>query len=283
MPLGKGLGALIAPTGRKTIVRETTGSGSSSERLWLVPTSAITPGKSQPRQTFSQPEIEELAASIKEHGILQPLLVAEKADGGYELIAGERRLRAAARLGLSSVPVLVKKFSDEAKLTVSLIENIQRQNLNPIEEAFAYKRLSEEFGFTQEQIAAKVGKSRPAVANTVRLLELPNQAQEALMNNKISPGQARALLGVADVKIQLELLVSMLGQKITVRELERTASQVNPGRPTRRDPNLTFLEEKIRTALGTKARITKKGERGTVVIDFYSSADLNRLIQKIAP
>lgn len=283
MALGKGLGALIAPSGRKTTILQTGANPDRTDRLWLVPASEIVANPKQPRQNFSTAELQELAASIKEYGILQPLLVAEKPDGGYELIAGERRLRAAVAAGLASVPVLVKKFEGIAKLSVSLIENIQRANLNPIEEAFAYKRLAEEFGLTQEAIAARVGKSRPAVANMVRLLELPNIIQQALIDSKISTGQARALLGVADTKSQLELLQSMLGAKITVRELEREVSKKNSARPARRDPNLAYLEEKLRAALGTKVNITKKGARGAIHIDFYSDEELGRLIKKISP
>lgn len=283
MPLGKGLGALIGPS-RHTIVRQTGDSkNTSTDKLWLVPVTEITPDPQQPRRNFPAAEITELAESIKEHGVLQPLLVAERADGGYMLIAGERRLRASKQAGLASVPVLVKQFNDEAKLTVSLIENIQRQNLNPVEEAFAYKRLSEEFGLTQERIAARVGKSRSAIANMVRLLELPVAAQTALIEGKISAGQGRALLSVADPKAQLELLDSMLGTKISVRELERTAAKLNPERGVRRDPNLLYLEETVRQALGTKARITKKGGRGTILIDFYSDEELKNIIKKIAP
>lgn len=282
MPLGKGLGALIGPNARKTTIRETSSAG-APDKLWVVPLSEVTANPSQPRKNFSAPELEELAASIKEHGILQPLLVAEKTDGGYELIAGERRLRAAKRAGLTSVPVIVKKYGSEAKLSVSLIENIQRANLNPIEEAFAYKRLIEEFGLTQEAVAERIGKSRPAIANMVRLLELPNEVQQALIDGKISTGQARAVLSVGDKTAQLEILASMLGNKITVRELERTASAKNTNRPTRRDPNLNYLEEKLRAALGTKVSISQKGERGTVLIDYYSKEELGRIIKKIAP
>ncbi|MDO8626252.1 MAG: ParB/RepB/Spo0J family partition protein [Candidatus Magasanikbacteria bacterium] len=283
MPLGKGLGALIGPSSRKTTVLQTGSGAAGLDKLWLVPLSEITANPNQPRKNFAPAELEELAASIKEHGILQPLLVSEKSDGGYELIAGERRLRAARRAGLTSVPVIVKKYSDETKLSISLIENIQRADLNPIEEAFAYKRLIEEFGLTQEAVASKVGKSRPSVANMIRLLELPNEVQQALIDGKISTGQARAVLSIGDKKAQLDILASMLGSKITVRELERTATAQNPSRARGRDPNLNYLEEKLRAALGTKVTISQKGERGAVVIDYFSKEELARIIKKIAP
>jgi ParB family chromosome partitioning protein len=283
MPLGKGLGALIGNSGRQSFVRQTGDGKDKQDKLWLVPVTEITPDPQQPRKNFTEAEIKELSDSIKEHGVLQPLLVVEKPDGGYMLVAGERRLRASKLAGLASVPVVVKQFSDEAKLTVSLIENIQREDLNPIEEAFAYKRLSEEFGLTQEKISQRVGKSRSAVANMTRLLELPMPAQQALIDGKISAGQGRALLSVGNEKTQLELLDSMLGTKISVRELERTATKLNPNRQTHRDPNLLYLEESLRQALGTKARITKKGGRGTILIDFFSDEELHQLIKKIAP
>ena len=221
-----------------------------------------------------------MAASIKEHGILQPLLVTERLDGGYELVAGERRWRAAQMVGLATVPALIKKFADQQKLEVALIENIQRENLNPLEEAFAYQRLMEEFSLTQQDVAEKVGKSRPAIANAIRLLGLPEEVKTALVDKRINTGQARALLSLEDPAKQLDMLSSMLGQRITVRELERAVGKQNP-KKGHRDPNLNYLEDQLRTALGTKVTLTKKGERGTIVIDYYSQEELSNLIKKI--
>jgi ParB family chromosome partitioning protein len=280
MALGKGLGALIAGA-PKQYRTETPGSTDGQERIWHIPVNAISPGANQPRKNFTTPELEDLANSIKEHGILQPLLVTERTDGGYELIAGERRWRASQMVGLATVPAVIKKLADRQKLEVALIENIQRENLTPIEEAFAYQRLMEEFSLTQEQVAAKVGKSRPAVANTIRLLSLPAEVQAALTDKRINMSQARALLSLPDQKQQLDMLSSMLGQRITVRELERTVSKQNPHK-SHRDPNLSYLEDQLRTSLGTKVAITKKGERGTIVIDFYSEEELKRLIKSIS-
>ncbi len=280
MSLGKGLGALIAATGPRKKITFNTGDVSAPQKVWVVPLSEITPSPHQPRRVFNDAEISELASSIKEHGILQPLLVAEKPDGGYELIAGERRLRAAKAAGLSTVPVLVKELPEQQKLEVALIENIQRSDLNPIEEAFAYKRLIEEFGLTQQNVSEKVGKSRPAVANTIRLLELPPEIKSALIEGKINTGQARALLGITGAKQQLDLLASMLGKKITVRELERAGSQLNTHH-ARRDPNLVYLEDKLRTALGARATVRQRGERGTITIDYYSKEELKDVIKKI--
>ena len=277
MALGRGLNALISSSSKQ---KNTADDQAGQDRIWYIPVSSIAPNTHQPRQNFSTPELEDLAASIKEHGILQPLLVTERPDGGYELVAGERRWRAAQMVGLATVPALIKKFADQQKLEVALIENIQRENLNPIEEAFAYQRLMEEFSLTQQDVADKVGKSRPAIANIVRLLSLPEEIKTALVDKRINMGQARALLGLEDSAKQLDMLSSMLGQRITVRELERTVGKQNL-KKGHRDPNLNYLEDQLRTALGTKVTLTKKGERGTIVIDYYSQEELANIIKKI--
>jgi ParB family chromosome partitioning protein len=277
MALGRGLSALISGGSKQ---KNTADEQSGKDRVWHIPVSSISPNTHQPRKNFSAPELEDLAASIKEHGILQPLLVTERADGGYELVAGERRWRAAQMAGLAMVPALIKKFADQQKLEVALIENIQRENLNPLEEAFAYQRLMEEFSLTQQDVAEKVGKSRPAVANTIRLLSLPEEVKAALVDKRINMGQARALLSLEDSAKQLDMLSSMLGQRITVRELERAVGKQNPHK-SHRDPNLNYLEDQLRTALGTKVTITQKGKRGTIVIDYYSQEELANIIKKI--
>lgn len=273
------MGALIASTSRRKQTFNT-GDGVAAERIWQVPVSEISSNPAQPRRYFSEPELQELAQSIKEHGIIQPPLVREKTDGGYELIAGERRWRAAQLAGLAVIPVIVKQLADAERLEVALIENIQREDLNAIEEAFAYKRLIEEFGLTQQQVGDKVGKSRPAVANTIRLLELPEEIKEALVKRVVTPSQARALLSIGGKKQQLEMLASMRGERITSRELERVVR--NKGKNNgRRDPNLSYLEDELRQALGTKAYITARGENGTIVIEYYSRQELSGIIKKI--
>lgn len=279
MSLGRGLGALITPTTKNNSSSQAENEG----KVWFIPVSKITPDPKQPRKQFKPEELDHLAASIKEHGVLQPLLVVEKTDGGYELVAGERRWRASQLAGLTTVPALIKKLADQQKLEVSLIENIQRQDLNALEEAFAYKRLMEEFSLTQQQVAERVGKSRPAVANAVRLLELPSQVQNALIEGKINSGQARALLALQSDIERLNMLSSMLGEKITVRDLEREANKqkVLNNRPIRKDPNLLYLEDKLRAEFGTKVNITQKGLRGTIVIDYYSDEEMKRLVKKL--
>ncbi len=280
--MGRGLGAILSPTTGRKKQTFNTGDGTSAgaERIWLIPLSEITPNPDQPRRHFKEEDLQELADSIREHGVLQPILVSEKSDGGYELIAGERRFRASKLLNLPTIPALVKEFKDEQKLEVALIENIQRSELNPLEEAFAYQRLMEEFGLTQEDVALKVGKSRPAIANAVRLLTLPQEMQNALVDGKISTSQARALLGIADPKTQAEVLQSMLGNKITVRDLEQKVRE-NKGAVSRRDPNVVYIEEELRGKLGTKVSVTKKGEAGTITIHFFSKEELEEIVRKI--
>lgn len=286
MSLGRGLGALISPSApvrqKKSYATGSDTGSTAQSKIWTVPVSEISPNAKQPRRHFDAEALAELSQSIKEHGILQPVLLAEKRDGGYELIAGERRWRAAKLAGLAAVPAIVKQLPEQAKLELSLVENIQRADLNPIEEAFAYKRLVDEFGLTQQAVADKVSKSRPAVANAMRLLELPDQAQKALIEKKINTGQARAMLSLRNEKEQLAALSSMLGQKITVRDLEQKARQMKPAMSSRRDPNLSYIEEKLRAALGTKVGITQKGEQGTISISYYSKEEMMRVVKKIA-
>jgi ParB family chromosome partitioning protein len=212
MSLGRGLGALITPTKNQSSSQEL--RAQPEAKIWDIPLTEIRPMVNQPRKQFTVDELQELADSIKEHGILQPLLVNEQTDGKYEIIAGERRYRAAKLAGLSTVPVIVKPLpSQQLKLEIALIENIQRADLNPLEEAFAYKRLMEEFGLTQEEVAHKVGKARPTVANAVRLLDLPNAVQTALIEGKIKMSQARTLLALENETQQVEMLQYILIQR----------------------------------------------------------------------
>jgi ParB family chromosome partitioning protein len=281
MSLGRGLGALISPSTsfRKTPIVSDKFDG---QRIWNIPVSEVHPNPDQPRRHFDQEALDELSDSIKKHGVLQPLIVSEKTDGGYELIAGERRWRASKQAGLATVPVVVKELADQEKVEIALIENIQREDLNPIEEAFAYKRLMEEFDLTQQEVSEKVGKSRPAVANMVRLLDLPEEAKSALVDGKINTGQARALLSLETTEKQLAMLSSMMGQKITVRELEREVNKQRIDKSSlRRDPNLTYLEDKLRSALGTKVGISQKGDKGIVTISYFSKEELAKIIKKI--
>ncbi|PIT88435.1 MAG: chromosome partitioning protein ParB [Candidatus Magasanikbacteria bacterium CG10_big_fil_rev_8_21_14_0_10_36_32] len=286
MSLGRGLGALISSTGKKEEIKKSEIINqepvvSGQQKIWLIPITQITPNTKQPRRHFDPLELEKLSDSVKKYGILQPIILIEKPNGDYEVVAGERRWRAAKLAGLTNVPAIVKVLPDEEKLEIALIENIQREDLNPIEEAFAYRRLIDEFHLTQEQVSDKVGKSRPAVANIVRLLELPDEIQKALIEKQISMGQSRALLGLKNKSEQLDMLASMLGEKISVRELEHQIRKKVPSGSQRRDPNLMYLEEKLRQALGTKVSITQKGEKGVITINYFSKEELSRIIKKI--
>lgn len=283
MPLGKGLSSLIPQSKQRVRVHNET-SHSDADRVWRIPLSDIVPNREQPRKNFSHQELEDLVASIKLHGILQPLTVTELEDGGYELIAGERRLRAAELAGLPTVPALVRSATRQEKLELALIENIQRQDLNPIEEAFAFQRLIDEFGLSHDDVADRVGKSRPAVSNTIRLLGLPEQIQKALIDGKLSTGKARALLSLRNESDQVKMFTSMIGEGITVREVEReVASKGASARKgsVRRDLNLLSLEKTLEEKLGTKVRITQKGERGTIAIEYYSREELKRFVERV--
>ncbi|PLX26528.1 hypothetical protein C0581_04320 [Candidatus Parcubacteria bacterium] len=287
MALGKGLNSLIPQQkkARKVIRRETGIVDNSDDKVWQIPLSEIVPNAHQPRKEFDHGKLEDLVSSIKKHGILQPLVVTEREDGGYELIAGERRLRASEVAGLVSVPALVRSATEQEKLELALIENIQRQDLNPIEEAFAYARLMEEFNLTQEEVSSQVGKNRSTVANTVRLLNLPDEIQKALVDGTLSAGKARALLSLKNEKEQLDVFKSMAGQGMSVRDVERAVEEKGPASrkgSVRRDPNIRAQEELLEDRLGTKVRITGRGERGIISMEYNSKSELRRLIQELS-
>ncbi len=278
MALGKGLQSLIPHSKKQS------DAPLSGDRLYHIPIADITPNSEQPRKTFSHKELEDLVASIKKHGILQPLTVIDKDDGTYELIAGERRLRASQIAGLSTVPALVRTATEQEKLELALIENIQRQDLNAIEEAYAYDRLTNEFGLKQQEVADQVGKSRPYVANMIRLLELPDEIQKALMDGTISVGKARALLSLKSTDEQLKIFASMLGESTNVRDVERAVEQHGPASrkgSIRRDANLLSQEKLLEERLGARVRISQKGERGTITIEYFSREELKRLLEEL--
>ncbi|MBD3311641.1 MAG: ParB/RepB/Spo0J family partition protein [Candidatus Magasanikbacteria bacterium] len=286
MPLGKGLNSLI-PQQKKS--RKSSGKQTSVEelknRIWHIPISEIVPNPEQPRKDFSHKDLEDLVVSIKEHGVLQPITVSEKTDGGYELIAGERRLRASEIAGLTKIPAIVRGATKQEKLELALIENIQRQNLNPIEEAFAFQRLMDEFNLKQKEVAERVGKNRSTIANIIRLLDLPDVIQKALIDGKISTGKAKALLSLKDEKEQISVFSSMMGDKVTVRDLEKTVAKKGAKSrkgSVRRDPNLLAQEEMIEDRLGTKVIIKKKGEKGSITISFYSNEEFKRLVDELS-
>jgi len=270
--LGKGLGALIPEKG--------TPEGEGRKPLQQCGIEEVQPNPFQPRKTFSDEQLQELVDSIREKGILQPLLVRRKSDG-YELIAGERRWRAAQRAGLREIPILVREVSDSEMLELSLIENIQRESLNPIEEAEAYKRLMEQFHLTQEEISRKVGKDRTTIANTVRLLRLPPEIKLSLAEGKITMGHARAFLSLDGADKQKLLWKRLLAGGLSVRQTEslvkRLRTRSSPA-PRRSHPEWSELIDELQRALGTKVRIVGKRKGGKIEIDFFSPDELDRII-----
>ncbi len=283
--LGRGLSALIpkkptsAPAPSVPVSRPTGG-----ELIEAIPVLQIDPNPHQPRQTFDYQALEELIASIKIHGILQPLIVTKAASGRFELVAGERRFRAAKTLGLKTVPAVVRSVSRQSKLELALIENIQRKDLNPIEEAEAFRVLVDEFGLTQEEVAKRVGKNRATVANTLRLLNLPLEIQKSLRDGRITMGHAKVILSAVEPSQQLALWRTIVKENLTVRKSEDSSRSIpgkRPARPTG-DPEIRALEDELRDALKTRVKITRNGDRGTITIDFYSDDELHSLIRTIS-
>jgi len=253
-----------------------------------VPIVSITPNPHQPRAPIHDQDLVELAASIEEHGIIQPLIVTRAPDG-YQLIAGERRWRAARLARYSTVPVIVKDVAPSEMLELALVENLQRSDLNPLEEATAYRQLTEVFGLTQEQVARRVGKSRVAVSNTLRLLKAARPVQEALLEGKLSEGHARALLGLEQVEAQEAALKTVLRRELNVRQTEELVRRLlglrrenGEQRPVPEiSPETRALESRFREALGTKVGLRRSGEGGRIVIYFYSEEELDALYERI--
>lgn len=281
--LGKGLGALIPQLEEEDL-----------QNTQEIPVESIEANPYQPRRHFDSESLQELAASIKEHGVLQPLLVRKKGSG-YQLIAGERRLRAAKQVGLRTVPVVVKELDDRTIMEIALVENLQREDLNPIEEAEAYRRLMDEFNLTQEEVAKAVGKSRSAIANTLRLLNLPGSIQQMVTNGQLAMGHARALLSLEQPEQQLYISEKIIKEKLSVRETEEIVRQIHLSGVSREtpeaeerkkqkerqkvDPNLQAIVDDMTRLFGTKVRIKSSGERGKIEIEYYSSEEFERIAE----
>ncbi len=274
--LGRGLDALLPSTDP---VAEDPGPEASPT---AVAPSLIVPNPSQPRRVFDDAKIDELASSIEASGMLQPLVVRTTA-GGYELIAGERRLRAAQRLGLSEVPIIVHETVDPNSLLLALIENLQREDLNPVEEAAAFAELQEQFNLTQEQVAERVGRSRSAVANSLRLLSLPDQIKEHVSRGELAAGQARALLGLKDRSMMAAAAREVMARELSTRDAEALVKRLNTPRRARNesrpDPDLSHLVETLQRRLGTRVRLMQRarGDKGKLEIEYYSHDDLDRI------
>ncbi len=244
----------------------------------------IKPSRYQPRNVIEEARLEELKASIKRQGIIQPIIVRPIAHGIYELVAGERRWRAAQSVGMKEVPAIIKGLTDRETVEYSLIENLQREDLSPLEESKAFARLVNEFGYTQEQVAESTGKDRSTIANAMRLLRLPEEMQRALDNGKITEGHAKALLALEPLTKQLELFRQTLSQHLSVRQLEELVSRWQPKAPRRRraqDPQLKAIEDELRQLFGTKVSLMSRKRGGRIVIEYFSSEDLTRVLKAL--
>jgi ParB family chromosome partitioning protein len=273
--LGRGLGALIPGA-----------STHPEERVEYVPIHRIRPGPYQPRQAVDPKELGELAESVRSHGVLQPIVVRPVSDG-YEVVAGERRWRAAAMAGLDSVPAVVRQVGDLQALAIALVENLQRQDLNPVERARAYRRLVEEFGLTQEEVARTVGRSQPSVANALRLLSLPPEVLQLVERGELTEAHARVLLSVEDPHRRLDLAHRAASKHLPVRQLAQLASDQRAPQRRRRaktipsDPNRQALEDALRSRLATQVRVRRTRKGGVLEIEFYSEEDFGRICEVI--
>lgn len=283
--LGRGLGSLIpnkkqSDSSKDEIIFDI--SGADKDKVWQIPPAKIKANPSQPRQDFSGVSMDELAESIKEHGIIQPL-IATRTDGGYELIAGERRLRAAVIVGLEKVPVIVRDAEKQEKLEMALIENLQRKDLNAVETGFAYQKLADEFNLSHEEIAKKVGKSRPTVTNTLRLLQLPEEIKQALREGRISEGHAKYLLGLDTEEKQMILFRKIIRNNLTITDVGQETRRMGGTKEARikinyRDKDKEFA---FREFFGARVEIRRKKKGGQVIIDFSSDDELEGMAVKV--
>ncbi|MBC7341394.1 MAG: ParB/RepB/Spo0J family partition protein [Clostridia bacterium] len=289
--LGRGLEALLS-------VGDDEGREEPGTRVVYLRVEDIRPGRHQPRRGFDEEKLEELAASIREHGLVQPVVVRPTAEGGYELVAGERRWRASARAGLRVIPAVIRELSDRETMEVGLIENLQREDLEPLEEAAAYKTLIEEFNLTQEELAQRVGKSRSVITNSLRLLTLPAEVKRLLEAGELSAGHARALLGLEDEDTMVALAQEVARRGLSVRQTEELVraskekglARSRLGEADRKEKEaadpvrmwLRNVEEQLREVLGTKVMIRGRGDRGRIIIEYFASEDLERIAEAIA-
>jgi ParB family chromosome partitioning protein len=271
--LGKGLSALIPEKAEQ-----------ASDNVTQIKTALIKDNSLQPRTYYDEQKLDELKASIKEKGVLQPILV-RKLGTEYEVIAGERRLRAARALNLENIPAVVRVATDREALVLALVENIQREELNAIEEAQSFRKLIDEFNFSQEDVAKSIGKDRSTVNNLLRLLKLPEDIQKAVFAGQISPGHARALLTVEDKKVQQKIFAEIIAQGLSVREVEKLvknagkdSSPIETQKKPAENQDVASLEEDLQRSLGTKVRVLSKNKKGKIVIEYYSLEDLDRII-----
>jgi ParB family chromosome partitioning protein len=295
--LGRGLSSLIPPKRSKTPESPQSVASTGVPAPASAPPSApeeknniqeidvarIVPNPHQPRRDFHPEKMQELSDSIKQHGIIQPLVLTKNGNQ-YEIIAGERRLQAAKMAGLGKIPAIVRDATEQQKLELAIIENIQRHDLNPVEEARSYLKLTQEFGLTQEEVAAKIGKSRPAVANKLRILNLPVEIQKALISGKITEGHAKAILALENPEKQRALYEMIIKSNLTVRQAEDKTKEISVKthkRTVNLDPEIKKIESDLSAKLGTKVKLTRSGPGGRIIIDYYSKEELSNLISKI--
>lgn len=290
--LGKGLDSLIKDnsSAKKTAAANTSSENKAEEMKsgeQMMKINMVEPNRDQPRKKFEEDALLELADSIKQFGVLQPLLVRKRRDY-YEIIAGERRWRAAKMAGVKEVPVIIKDYTEQEIVEIGLIENIQRENLNPIEEAMAFKKLLEEFNLKQDEVAERVSKSRTAVTNSMRLLKLDERVQEMIVDDMISTGHARALLAIDDKEQQYDLANKIFDEKLSVRETEKLVKEIkNPKKPKMKKKVenefvYTDLENRMKEVMGTKVNISSKGNgKGKIEIEYYSDEELERMFEMI--
>jgi ParB family chromosome partitioning protein len=275
--LGKGLDALLPAAEEQT----------QDSGIRQISTDKITPNPRQPRASFDAEELNELAVSISEHGVIQPLIItAGDTPDSYTLVAGERRLMAAKSIEMATVPAIIREASDQELVEIALVENVQRADLGPLETSEAYRQLSEDFGLSHEEIAARVGKNRTTVTNSLRLLNLPDEVKQALVSGKVSEGHARAILSLSSSKAQVAVLNSILKLNLNVRQTEELVRKLSGEKPkaaapTQVDPEIKALEEQLRQRLGTKVTLNQKKNGGTLTIHYYSAEELDTLLDVI--
>jgi ParB family transcriptional regulator, chromosome partitioning protein len=281
--LGRGLGSLIpAKNNRDNFAINKIDVVDAKDKILHIPLDAIKINPMQPRKKFADTSLDELADSIKEYGIVQPLIVS-KVGSGYELIAGERRLRAAKKIGLEKVPAIVRDASTQEKLVVALIENIQRENLNPIDTASGYKKLMDEFSLTQEEVSKRVGKPRSTVANSLRILNLPEEIKIAIAEQKITEGHAKYLVGLDNIDKQMNLFRKIMHNELSVEETNQEAKRMGGTKAARIKINYADKDKEfaLRQFFGTKVEIKKKGKGGQIIIEYYSDDELNEIMKKV--
>ncbi|WP_415930763.1 ParB/RepB/Spo0J family partition protein [Zhenpiania hominis] len=283
--LGKGLEALFSNSEIDTQEISVTKKEESEEKgISFININEIKPNQNQPRKSFNEEKLEELAASIIENGLIQPVIL-RKADKGYEIVAGERRWRACRKAGLKEIPCIIREFTDEQNMLIAIIENMQREDLNPVEEAEGLNQMIVNFGMTQEQVSKSVGKSRPYITNALRLLKLPSEIREMLLANQLSAGHARAIAGIGDTEKQIQLAEYAIKEGLSVREIEKIIKEENAPKKkisrkkAEKSADVKKVEDDLKQIMGTKVNLNQSGKKGKIEIEYYSRDELERLIE----